>query len=84
MNKRLLTFELSTDGQELHVHANAEGVRTLIKALDRLRSQVEAGKQAHDHLMTEAWGGTELSAVRHSADARLVNKVDIHVWPDTK
>ena len=84
MSQRLLTFELSKDGEELHIHGNAEGLRALMKVLDRLKAQAEAGTQAHDHLMTEAWAGTELSGRTQGSETRLVNKVDVHAWPEKK
>jgi hypothetical protein len=84
MTKRLLTFELSNDGQELHVHGDAEGLESLAKAIDRAKAQANAGKPAHDHLMTEAWAGNELSGTTQGTDTRLINKVTLHAWPRKK
>ena len=33
MTDRLLTFELSSDGDELEIHGNPEGLRSLIERL---------------------------------------------------
>lgn len=84
MNQRLLTFELSKDGDELHIHGDAEGLGALIKALNNLKAQVQAGKQAHEHLMTGAWGGSELSAEQQASDSKLLHKVTVHGWPQAK
>lgn len=81
MPDHLLTFELAKDGDELLVHADAEGLRYLVSVLTRLAQQAEAGRKEHIHLMTEDWSGRELSSVAQDSEARLLHQVTIHGWP---
>ena len=74
MSKRLLTFEIVGDG-EVEIHGDVEGLQDLIRSLTRV---IETGE--HDHLMTPAWGGSELSEEPQKAGAKLVDKVTIHIW----
>jgi hypothetical protein len=78
-----LTFELSKAGDELRVHADAAGLRLLAKRLNHLAEQAAAGRNDHEHLMTEEWAGYELSSQSREAGAVLLNKVTIHTWLDT-
>lgn len=72
---KTLTFELSADGQELEIHADDDGLKELIESLERvLRTR------QHDHLMTPAWGGTELTQEPQGERNQLVNKVSVYVW----
>jgi hypothetical protein len=54
---RLLTFERTEIGV-LNIHLDEAGATELIKVLQRL---LLATENAHDHLMTSGWGGTELT-----------------------
>lgn len=72
----LLTFELSKDGGELHVHCNDAGLRLLQRVLSSLAS----GQMQNDHLMTPQWAGNELSGEQQSDECTLLNKVTVHKW----
>lgn len=75
MADSLLTFELSADGNELHIHGDRSGLQGLVNALKRV---IETGE--HEHLMTPSWGGTELSEERQGPDGHLLHHVHVHVW----
>ena len=75
MGNKILTFELTTNGDEVEVHGNEEGFRELIEALSRIINTSE-----HDHLMTPAWGGCELTEEKQSCTNTLINKVTIRLW----
>jgi hypothetical protein len=75
MNDKLLTFELSADGDNLEIHGNLAGLRELSKILERA---IET--RQHEHLTTPSWGGDELTEEVQGVGARLLNKVTIHVW----
>ncbi len=75
MSTRLLTFELSGDGSELHIHGDASGLRELVRALERVITTRE-----HDHLMTPSWGGAELTEQPQGQGTRLVHSVVVHPW----
>ena len=57
----LLAFEKDKEDDRLIIHADSEGVRILIKSLNHLLDKIEKGTADHDHLMTDDWGGWELS-----------------------
>ncbi len=79
MNK-LLTFELSRDGDELHIHCNREGLEALQQILHRL-AESSAPVPRHDHLMTPSWAGDELTEEKQGDDTTLLNKVTVRLWP---
>lgn len=71
----LLTFELSSRGDELEIHLDRKGLAALRKVLERL----ERG-ESHEHLMTPSWGGHELSQEKQGGDTTLLNKVTLRLW----
>jgi hypothetical protein len=77
----LLTFELGPDGEELEIHCDQRGLGELIRILSRL---AQANGQGHEHLMTPASGGVELSEERQGEANRLLHKVTVRVWDDAK
>lgn len=77
---KLLTFELSAKGDCIDVHMNRQGLEDLVLYLTRLLGSSEV--PAHDHLMTESWAGLELTEEAQSTDAKLINQVNLRLWPD--
>jgi hypothetical protein len=75
MTNRILTFELSADGYQLDIHGDAAGLQDLLQKL-----QGVIRSHNHEHLMTPSWGGDELTEETQGKDARLINKVTIHIW----
>lgn len=75
MSDKLLTFELSVDGDQLEIHGDIAGLHDLSRTLQRVIETHE-----HEHLMTPSWGGNELSEEAQGKGARLINKVTIHIW----
>jgi hypothetical protein len=57
----LVSFELSPERDEVFIHGTVADLRALAASIERLATSVERGAQDHVHLMTEAWGGSELS-----------------------
>lgn len=76
MTERLLTFELSSDGDELEIHGTPEGLRSLIERLSLV-----IARNDHEHLMSPEWGGAELSTEQQGARTRLLHKVSLYCWP---
>lgn len=74
-SKFLLSFEMSKDGDELDVHCDEIGLEKLKAVISQLED-----REQHYHLMTESWGGNELSEEPQSEDGNLINKVTIHRW----
>jgi Immunity protein 32 len=79
----LLVFETTQDGDSMTVHADVEGLRSMVKAFQRLLDHAERGNPEHDHLMTEDWGGGELSSEPQRTDetVRVVHHVKLYGWP---
>jgi hypothetical protein len=75
MSDKLLTFELSVDGDQLEIHGDLAGLHDLSRILQRVIDTHE-----HEHLMTPSWGGNELSEEVQGIGVRLINKVTIHIW----
>ncbi len=78
MDDYLLTFELSKDGDELHVCTDIPGLEELIGQLSSLLESVKKNKTEHIHLMTEEWGGYELSS--QSQVGTILNHVKVYCW----
>ena len=75
-----LSFATDADGDQVFIHADAAGLDHLIRALTGIRRKLEEDACDHDHLMTDAWGGHELSERTLDSDARVVHHVKIYGW----
>jgi hypothetical protein len=73
----ILTFEIDTTTKEIEIHANKEGLEILRKKIDFLLNSKSAD---HSHLMTEAWGGSELTNQKQSEQNELIHSVKIFKW----
>lgn len=73
--KHLLTFEISEDCNSLDIHCNPEGAKTFVFLVERL---LKSG--GHEHMMTPAWGGKELTEEAQGKLTTIINKVTIHCW----
>lgn len=71
----MLTFELTRDNSELEIHGDKEGLLELIRILSRMVNHA-----GHEHLMTPAWGGSEISSEKQGETNTLINKVTIRPW----
>ncbi|HKL85103.1 MAG TPA: Imm32 family immunity protein [Treponemataceae bacterium] len=75
-SNKLLSFELRETNEELEIHCNQEGIDTLIRCLELVKKH-----KTHEHLITDAWGGDELTSELQGQGNKLVNKVTIRYWP---
>lgn len=73
--ERLLSFEISQDGNELEIHCDETGVRDLLAIVQRVLTSRD-----HEHLMMPAWGGNELTEVKQGQNTNVVKKVTIRFW----
>jgi hypothetical protein len=78
MTNKLLTFEYSKDGAELHVHMDGSGLQLLRTALESL---ADSTGPSHLHLQSRSWGGTELTEDQQSDEDELLHQVTLHYWP---
>lgn len=81
-NDYFLTFELSEEKNELFIHMDEKGIDFFIAELTRLAERVQKGETDHTHLMTEEWGGYELSS--ESQGDEILNHVKIYCWKTNK
>ena len=72
----LLSFELNSDEDSIEIHANENGIDFLMTVFQNLLKM----KNAHEHLMTENYGGSELSEELCGLQNNKVNKVKIFKW----
>jgi len=75
-----LSFATDADGNQVFIHADAGGLDHLIRSLTHIRRKLDENICDHDHLMTDAWGGHELSERTLEKDERLVHHVKIYGW----
>ena len=75
--KPLLSFEWDEEGEKLEIHTNPGGLRQLMASVMELYC---LDSPDHLHLMTEAWGGNELSIELQGCDNRLIHHVKIYKW----
>lgn len=82
MIKSMLTFELHQDpkGNMLTIHGSAEGLEFLANTLLRLVKNTKDGHFNHEHLMTEEWGGSELTSELQFDESELLNHVKVYCW----
>jgi len=75
VNKKLLTFEFSQSEGLLEIHVDENGLNTLIDILKGVKKHGD-----HVHLMTQSWGGSELSDEKQGENNILINHVKIAMW----
>jgi hypothetical protein len=75
-----LSFSTDDDGDQVFIHADAGGLDYLIDSLTQIRRKLDEDVCEHDHLMTDAWGGQQLSERTLDKDARLVHHVKMYGW----
>ncbi len=73
----LLTVEYNSKQEAVEIYCDREGIDFLIDGLNLLRQ-----RGGHDHLMTESWGGYELSEEKQGAENELINHLRLTVVPD--
>ncbi len=74
-------FVAHKDGQ-IFVHADLKGLAVLIRSLQSIQKKVEAGICEHDHLMTDAWAGNELSEKQGIEKGELIHHVKFFGWTE--
>lgn len=72
-----LSFEWDAAAERLEIHGTSRAFANFAKVLESLASREE---NDHVHLMTQAWGGNELSSDKQNADSTLINHVKVLMW----
>lgn len=57
----MLSVEKDKDAEQIYIHGSPEQLRWLANRLVAIAKEAEKSGQAHDHFMTEDWGGNELT-----------------------
>ena len=73
----MLTFEWDKETEQLEIHADKNGLNELTEKLKNLSGN--EGEE-HLHLLTEDWGGSELSSDKQNEKAKLIHHVKIFKW----
>jgi hypothetical protein len=76
----ILSFATDNDGDQLFIHADVKGLDHLIRSLTHIRKKVDENYCEHEHLMTDAWGGRELSERSMQDGTNLIHHVKIYGW----
>ena len=76
-SRPLLSFEWDEEGEKLEIHTNHGGLRQLMASIMELYCMESPD---HLHLMTEDWGGDELSAEVQGCNSHIVHHVKIFKW----
>lgn len=83
--KDLVCLEYNPEGNEVILHADAEGLRRLERTFANLAKAAEAGEYEHDHMFGPGWGGWELvdKAPEANSDAafKVVDHLKVYAWP---
>jgi hypothetical protein len=81
----VLAFEWDAEAEMVVISGDGEGLRSLARTLERLAARADAGQLDHDHLMSEAWGGHELTEYSGSDNpASPVHHVKIYGAPASR
>lgn len=73
------------DGNQVFIHLDKNGLDSFISDLKRLKLKLEQNECDHIHLMSEDWGGYDLSATKLSnqeGEDNIVHHVKIYAWND--
>jgi hypothetical protein len=76
----MLTFENDPKNETLEVHTDLKGLKYLHSQIESLIKHAEEKGNEHLHLMTEDWGGKELTNEKQCDENALFNHVKIFCW----
>lgn len=82
MSKPDYLLSVLADKGQVFVHADRKGLTRLIDELVSLRDKVDAGVCEHVHLMSSAWGGSDLSEEKGCGEGDLADHLKIYAWTD--
>lgn len=78
----MLTVERDQEAEQIYIHGSPEKLRWLASRIEAIASAAEKSGHAHDHLMTESWGGSELSSEIQGKNESfsIINHLVIYGW----
>jgi len=76
---KTFTVELDKKDESVELHLDKNGAEYLRDLLTRI---IESDVEDHLHLMTDEWGGNELTSEKQnqSSDVDLINQLKIMYW----
>ena len=77
MKEYMLSFELLKDNDEIEIHATKEGLEFLKIQIEMI---LKMEQNEHIHLITESWGGKELTEELQNNEGTIINKVTLFKW----
>lgn len=83
MKKDYLLSIVSDQESQVVVYGDLSGIRYLIKKLKRIEQSLEDDECSHEHLMTESWGGDELTETKiknQENEKEQVHHLKIYGW----
>jgi hypothetical protein len=78
----MLSIEKDKDAEQVYIHGSPDKLRWLASRLEAIAAQAEKSGNAHDHFMTEDWGGNELSNKlqgKNESDS-IVHQLIVYGW----
>lgn len=75
----LLTFEFDKKSEIIEIHCNQKGLEKLKQMIDSL---TKTKAPNHVHLMTNSWGGDELTDEKQGDENIIINHLKIFKWND--
>ena len=81
MNDHLLSVEIDSEGKQVFIHGNPDGLELLSRALSRIAGKARSGDCDHEHLFSDNWGGWELSTEPQGEVGVVADHVKIYAWP---
>ena len=76
-NKDLISIEWDEIKETLEVHGSKAA---LIKLKNNIDDLIKSNTSEHLHLMSEEWGGNELSSQPFSKEDKVIHHVKIFLW----
>jgi hypothetical protein len=76
----MLSIEYDPAGESVLVVGDPAGLRSLAERLRHLADRTPAGGTDHDHLMSPAWGGADLTPDPQKAGDQAVHHLKVVCW----
>ncbi|WP_193754327.1 Imm32 family immunity protein [Microbulbifer sp. Q7] len=78
----MLTVERDEECEQIYIHGSPDRLRWLASRLQAIANEAEKSGQSHDHLMSEDWGGSELSnELQGKKESHsIVNHLIVYGW----
>ncbi|WP_160298921.1 Imm32 family immunity protein [Chromobacterium vaccinii] len=82
----LLSVCSNSTGDEVHIHANIQGLTILQNAISNLQQKLIAGQCDHEHFRSSEWAGFELTVTmlesEIKSDCKQVHHLEVFAWTD--